>query len=221
MKKVSSIKKLSFFLLLFSPVLAAADLSIYRGFQFGMSLNAAVKHSGMDPSEVKTTHERPARIQELTWSPVRFSLSDTDPVAKVLLTFYNGQLSHMIVDYDVTKTKGLTWEDIIGAVSAKYGPPTQPTGSFVLPSRFSVEPMDVVARWEDADYSCDLVVNAYDSALELVMFSKRLNALADAAVAEGAQLNTQEAPERLRQQEQNAASDLDKNRVVNKANFRP
>src|ERR1700750_2579582 len=89
MKKFRSINKLPLLALLCSPLLAGADLSMYRGFQFGMSLNKAVKHSGMDMSEVTTVHERPARIQELKWQPVRFSPNYTDPVHEVLLRFYN------------------------------------------------------------------------------------------------------------------------------------
>jgi hypothetical protein len=48
MKRVRSINKLPLLLLVFSPLLSGADLSTYRGFQFGMSLDAAVKHSGMN-----------------------------------------------------------------------------------------------------------------------------------------------------------------------------
>jgi hypothetical protein len=72
MKTARSINNLGFLILLFSPLLSGADLSTYRGFHFGMSLNAAVKHSGMDSSEVTVTHQRPALIQELKWRPSRF-----------------------------------------------------------------------------------------------------------------------------------------------------
>ena len=66
-------------------------LSSYRGFQFGMSLADAVKHSGMDPSEVSTVHKRPAIIQGLDWNPERFSRNATtaDSVEAVQFTFYN------------------------------------------------------------------------------------------------------------------------------------
>ncbi len=49
-----------------------------------MSLDAAVKHSGMDISEVRVIHERPARIQELTQQPARFSSRSTDPVERAM-----------------------------------------------------------------------------------------------------------------------------------------
>jgi hypothetical protein len=47
MKPFRLIYQLSLLLFL-APLLSGADLSTYRGFQFGMSLTAAVKHSGMD-----------------------------------------------------------------------------------------------------------------------------------------------------------------------------
>jgi hypothetical protein len=106
MKRARSINKLPLLVLLFSPSLSGADLSTYRGFQFGMSLNAAVKHSGMDISEVTVIHERPARIEELSWRPVRFFPGDTDPVEQVSFSFYNGQLFRMLVAYDTNKTNG-------------------------------------------------------------------------------------------------------------------
>jgi hypothetical protein len=90
MKSFRSIIKIPLLLAsVFSPLLSGADLSTYRGFQFGMTLNAAVKHSGMDLSEVTKVHQRPARIQELTWNPGRFATTDrdTDPVQQVLLAF--------------------------------------------------------------------------------------------------------------------------------------
>src|SRR5579863_2262988 len=115
MKRAWSINSLCLLTLFFSPLLLGADLSTYRGFQFGMSLNAAVKHSGMDISEATVLHERPARIQELIWQPARFSPGGTDPVEQVLFSFYNGQLFRMVIDYDNQKTEGMTVEDMIKA----------------------------------------------------------------------------------------------------------
>src|SRR5690349_12136954 len=104
MKSVCLVHRLPLLFLLFSPLLAGADLSTYRGFQFGMSLNAAVKHSGMDVSEVKMIQQRPATIQELSWRPSRFTSGDTDSVEQVLFSFYNGQLFRILIDYDTDKT---------------------------------------------------------------------------------------------------------------------
>ena len=211
------------FLLACGPVLWGADLSTYRGFQLGMGLNAAVQHSGMDPSEVTTIQERPARMQELSWHPDRFSraAADSNPVEKVVFRFYQGRLFRMVVDYDTDKTTGLTTQDLIDGISARYGLATKPGGTVALKSYFSDELVPVLARWEDAQSSWNLVQVPYASRLKLLIFSKSLNALAETAVADGIRRDEQEAPQRLKRQEQNAQNQLDKTRLVNKGNFRP
>jgi len=221
MSRVCSINKLSLLLVFFLPLLHGTDLSSYRGFQLGMTLSAAVKHSGMDISEVTTIHQRPARIQELTWDPERFSSSPTEAVQQVLLSFYNGQLFRMVIDYDTEKVKGLTSDDIIAAVAAKYGAPARSGVTFVLPADFAEDTQQVVARWEDADNSFSLVQLPYGPNFQLVVVSKRLSALTDAALAEGARLDAKEAPGLLKLKEESDKSDLSKERLVNKAHFRP
>lgn len=223
MKRVCSINKLPLLLLLFSPLLSGSDLSTYRSFQFGMSLDAAVKRSGMDMSEVTTVHQRPARIQELTWNPERFSgtFGDTDPVQQVVFSFYNGQLFRIVVSYDNQKTAGLSAEDLTEAFSTRYGAATHPAPETLFPSAVFSEGVAVVARWADAEYSFNLAQSPYGSSFELIAFSKHLNALAEAAIAAGIQMDAQEAPERQKAEEQNAQSRLDKTRLVNKPHFRP
>src|SRR5438270_10513028 len=99
MKNIRSVRRSLLFLLTCAPVLLGADLSTYRGFQLGMGLNAAVQHSGMDRSEVTLIHERPARIQELSWHPDRFfrAAAESNPVEKVVFSFYQGRLFRMVV----------------------------------------------------------------------------------------------------------------------------
>jgi hypothetical protein len=223
MKTVRSIGILSFLVLLFSPLLAGSDLSTYRGFHFGTSLNAAVKHSGMDASEVTVLHQRPAFIQELKWRPSRFTgaSGDKDSVDQVEFAFLQGQLFRIVVDYDREKIAGLTTNDLIDGISAQYGAATSPAVTMVLSSQFEDEKTQVLARWEDADYSLNLVQLPYSGTLKLVMFQKVLNARAEAAVAEGVRMDTEEAPGLAKLEEQNAKTELDKNRLVNKALFRP
>jgi len=83
MLRTRTIDTLALVVLLFAPLLCAADLSSYRGFQFEMSLSAAVKQSGMDISSIKTIHQRPAQIQELAWIPD--TSGRMDPVQQVNL----------------------------------------------------------------------------------------------------------------------------------------
>jgi hypothetical protein len=223
MKTESPIYKLLPILLLISPLLSGAELSTYRGFQFGMSLAAAVKHSGMDRSEVKTIHQRPANIQELTWNPARFSAAsrDTDPVQQVLFSFYNGQLSRMDIEYDSQKTEGLSVQDMIEAVSLQYGSASRPAVQILFPSSFFSEGLMLVARWEDANASVNLVQSPYGQRFGLIAFSKRLDSLAQDAVASGVRLDEQEAPQRRKVEEQNMQEKLDKVRSENKLRFRP
>jgi len=46
----------------------------------------------------------------------------SDTVEQILFSFYNGELYLMSVTYDQTATKGLTEEDMVKSISAKYGP---------------------------------------------------------------------------------------------------
>ena len=48
--------------------IAGQDLSSYRGFQLGMSLDAVAQQTGI-VSEARVVHQRPELIQELTWEP--------------------------------------------------------------------------------------------------------------------------------------------------------
>ena len=135
MIRARSMNMLPLLLLLFSPLLSGADLSTYRGFRIWNEPGApAVKHSGMDVSEVTTSHQRPARIEELAWNPERFSgaSGDIDPVQQVLFSFYNGQLFRMVVDYDNQRTEGMSVSDIIEAMSVHYGPSTRPAVETLL-----------------------------------------------------------------------------------------
>jgi hypothetical protein len=79
----------------------------------------------------------------------------------------------------------------------------------------------VLARWEDAQSSLNLVQIPYSAGLKLLIFSKSLNALAETAVAEGLRRDEQEAPQRQKKQEQDTQTQLDKTRLVNKGRFRP
>ena len=83
----------------------------------------------------------------------------------------------------------------------------------------------VVARWEDSQYSFNLFRSSYGSAPALLIFSKRLEVPAQAAITKAILLNDQEAPqrelERQKQQDEEKRAAGQKARPVNKANFRP
>ena len=110
-----------------SSVISAQNLSAYREFQLGMSLVAVAQRAGITP-EARVLHQRPELIQELTWQPPRRlgSFPPGDSVRQVLLSFYNGQLFRIVVNYEWDRTEGLTVEDMVEALSVTYGPATLP-----------------------------------------------------------------------------------------------
>jgi hypothetical protein len=209
-----------------SSLLCAENLSRYRQFQFGMDLAAVVKQAGMKPSELKVIHQRPAVIQELEWQPRSFpgSSVEADSVKDVRLSFHNGELFRMVVNYDRYRTAGLTAEDMIAAISAQYGTATTPDAEIIFPSLYH-ETVKVVARWEDPEYSFSLVRSSYQPTFGMVVLSKRLDALAQAATTEALRLDQQEAPQR--EIDRNKREDDEKRvqqeraRRVNKPGFRP
>ena len=211
------------------PLIHAQDLSSYRGFRLGMSLPAAAKQAEINPSEAKVIYQRPAVIQELEWQPQSSSSSSAqaDPVEEVLFSFYNGQLYRIVVNYDERRTVGLTDEDLIEAISAKYGRPTTPVAQIISssPSQVYSDSEKVLARWEDSQYSFNLFRFSYGSVPGMLVFSKRLDALAQVAIVEAIRLNKQEAPQReidrQKQQDDEKRAAGQKARPVNKANFRP
>jgi|SRR5579864_9160518 len=209
-----------------APLACAADLSTYREFQFGMKLPAVVKLVGMSSSEARMIHQRPALIQDLDWQPNRYpgALPDGGPMKGILFSFCNGELFRMVVNYDRYKTEGLTAEDMIEGVSAKYGTATRPAAEIIFPSLYN-ETVKVIARWEDPQYSFNLVRSSYEPGFAMVLFSKQLDMLAQAAITEARRLDEQEAPQReadrQRKQQEESRVKEEKARLVNKAIFRP
>ena len=210
----------------------APDLSRYREFQFGMSLLAVAKQADMNPADARVIHQRPSVIQELEWRPQRFLASSAqadsvDPVQGILFSFYNGELFRMVVNYDQFRTEGLTDGDMVEAISTKYGPVTRPAARVILFSSSQVynDSENVIARWEDAQYSLNLFRSSYQPTFGLLVFSKRLDSLAQAAIVEAIRLDEQEAPqreiERQKRQSEEKRAEQEKARLVNKVAFRP
>ena len=200
-----------------SSTIYAADLSSYRGLRFGMNVSTAAMETAAKPAEVRVVHLRPALIQEMDWQPrVSPRLSDpanADPMQEGLLCFFNGELFRIVVTYDRYKVEGMTAEDMIEAVSVSYGAPTRPAAVQIAYRTNYGESGDVLARWEDADYSYNLVRTGDRTSFAL------------AAIAEAVRLDVQNAPQRelekKRERENEERLVLDRARSVNKPNFRP
>jgi len=215
--------------LLWTPLIEAQDFSRYREFQFGMNLPTVAKQADVKQSEANAVHQRPAMIQELQWRPQHYlsASPQSDPVKDVLFSFYNGELFRMVVNYDPGKTQGLTNDDLVGAISATYGIPTRPaakTITFSSAQGYS-ETEKILARWEDAQYSFNLFRSSYQPNFGMVVFSKRVDALARLAIVNSIRLDQQEAPQReIERQEKEALENRateEKARLANKTNFRP
>jgi hypothetical protein len=210
-----------------SALLRAGDLSRYRSFQIGTDLATIAGQVQMNPSQAKVVHQRPALIQELEWRPQPLGPStQVESADGVVFSFYNDQLYRIVVNYDRYKTEGLTAEDLIGAISATYGTATRAAAEIILPSIYGDnETLEVLARWEDAEYSINLVRFSHQPSFTLVALSKRLDPLARAAVTEAVRLDAQEAPQReielqKKQAEENRVQQ-EKARLANKPSFRP
>jgi len=210
------------------PSIDAQSLSSYREFKFGMDLVAIAKLADMKPVDAKVIHQRPAVIQELTWQP-RLYLSSTpqaDSVRSILFSFYNGELYRILVSYDRYRTEGLTTNDMVEAISTRYGKATKPTTEVTFSSSQVYNDSEaVLARWENSQYSFSLFRSSYQPTFGVVGYSKPLDALAQTAIAEAIRLDEQEAPqlESERQKEQDAKdrAGKEKARLANKPNFRP
>ncbi len=205
----------------------AADFSSYRGLQFGMSMSDAAKQLGTKAGEARVVHQHPAVIQEMDWG-VPLSVGQdplkTDPLKELLLCFLDGQLFRIVATYDRYRIEGMTADDMVKAISLTYGTPTRPAAEISYHSIYG-ETAPVLARWEDAGYSYNLVRSGDRSSFAMILSSKRLDALAQTAIAEAVRLETEEAPQReLEKQKKKDAEErsvLEKARSVNVPNFLP
>jgi hypothetical protein len=211
-----------------SSVVAAQDLSRYRDFHLGMSVDAVAQQAGIAP-DARVTHQRPELIQELVWELQSASAHDSSPrgdsLRKVLFSFYDGQLFRIVVNYDWDRTEGLTVEDMVNALSVVYGPPLLPatdiTGSL---SRGRTAGDTIVAQWGDAQYSINLFRPSHASTFGLAVFAKRLDALARAASIETIRPEEQRAQRAIERRQKQKDEDLareERVRQVNKVTFRP
>ena len=98
---------------------AGADLSKYRNVEFGSSLAAVARQTGVSAEQARILQTRPASVQELDWRPQPLGPAvKPEAVKSVVFTFFNGELSRMVIDYDRYETEGLTPDDMIAAISA-------------------------------------------------------------------------------------------------------
>jgi hypothetical protein len=181
---------------------------------------------------VKTVHQRPSLIQELEWrQPYAMggsAISQSDPVQRIVFTFYDNQLFRLVISYDRQRTNGMTDGDMVDALSATYGVALlQPSPKSVpaLTASLLGELGAPIAQWADVDYSVALYRSSFASEFRVVVTSPRLDALAETATAEAVRLDEREAPQREIERRDKEAADTrasqEKARVANKATFKP
>ena len=151
----------------FGAVLTASpahsqDLSRYRDFQLGANLTAVAKQAQVKPSEAKAIHQRPALIQELEWKAQSLHAAQhRDPIKleNILFSFYNGELFRLVVTYDRERVEGMSAQDLVDAISAKYGTADRSAAEITISSTHLLSDGEklitdrsekVVARWEDS-----------------------------------------------------------------------
>ena len=210
--------------LLSTHQLRAQDLSKYRNFSFGMTVADISKQIDQKPANAAVVHERPALIQELTWLPPQpyGSSRPAEPVDQILFSFYNGTLYRMLVTYEDSATKGLNDEDMVRVVSAKYGVATRPVAAVVnFPTNPSYKATEkVIARWENSQYSLNLV-RSYTDSFSIVMFTKQVDAQAGISIAESVKLDQEEAPQKEAARAKKTADDVELERQKNIKTLRP
>jgi hypothetical protein len=216
-------------LLLSTPLLCAQDLSKYRHFTLGMSLTRVLERTDQKMADVRVNHQHPALIQEVTWWPPNppGTSFQSDTVQQILFSFYNGELCKISVSYDRSAIEGLTAEDMVQSITAKYGAPKRLATEMLateinFPSHDQYDLKDkTVASWEDSQYSFNLVRSSYSDGFGLVMFSKQLNAEAEVAIAEAVKLEKDRIPQAEAARQKKETDDLEAARQKNRKIFRP
>jgi hypothetical protein len=206
-----------------TPILCGQDLSTYRKFSLGASLASISKQVGQNPQQANLIHQSPAVIQQLTYWPIPTSLysSRAESVSQIFFSFYDGELYKIAVTYDGEATRGLTDDDMVEAISARYGTATRFYPEIKLPTNDEYAPKETaIARWEDSGSSVDLSRSGSLDSFELTVFSKSLEIKAQAATVESLKLEKQEAPQKEIDRQKSEADKLEVARQKNIKAFR-
>jgi hypothetical protein len=224
--KVMRKSMISLALVLFStPILSAQDLSRYRSFSLGTSLADLSKQINETATDASVIHQSPPTIQELTFWPVPSSKSPArlEAVQELLFSFYNGELYRIVATYDKSSTQGMTVEDMVHAVSAKYGTATKraaETNSVRTNVAYSGTG-EMIALWEDSQDSLTLSRSSLSNSYQLVLYSKQLNGQAEAAIVSAVRELREDAPQREIARVKKEADDLETMRQANVKSFQP
>lgn len=220
----------AFVLMTACSTVAAAEGSVsYRGFTLGATVRSVLEASRLSAAAVRTLHRRPHSIQSLEWrmpyvmGPV--AAAGSDPVRRIVFSFYEDQLYRIDVDYDQERTEGLGAADVIDVFSQTYGSPITPVVELACAT--TARP---IAQWKAAgtvlmlSQAPGLSDREVRHTFTFTMISPRLVALSAAAIAEATRLDASEAPgqevARLKTEAEEALAAAT-SRAINRPNFRP
>lgn len=208
----------------------AVEFGSYREFHLGDSAAAVAERTGTAVRDVRTLHDEPALLQDLSWRPSYWAagsaVAERDSVSGIVFSFVDDQLYRMEVEYGRRSTDGLTREDMVASLSAVYGAPVARTASVARrPVYDSLDTPEVVARWTTGETSVTLQQTAYSHVYGLVIVSAPLDARARTALAAARVREAREAPARdaarVRAIATAAAAAAEATRTANKAAFTP
>jgi hypothetical protein len=226
--------------LISAPTVLGQNFAKYQKFSLGTSLAEVSKQVGPYSHETTLVHQRPAVIQELTFWPLNFSSSvRVDKVWQILFSFYNGELYRIVVTYEQDATAGLTEDDMVQAMSVRYGTATgAATDVNFFPTNYLDSSTDtvisffptsdpdrsadrVIARWEDSQNAVSLLRSSNLTSFRLAITSKQLDAQAEAAIVESVKLENEEASQKEINRQKKEADNLEVVRQKNIKTFQP
>lgn len=207
----------------------AADLDVYREFKLGTSTAEVASRAKTTDRDMRTLHDRPSLLQEISWRPpytLGKSGSERDSVRSIVFGFVDDQLFRMVVDYDTSRTEGLTKDDVIASLTTIYGPrSTQPIRAARGAGSESLQVGIVIAEWRQDDTVVALQQSAYTGGFGLVVTSVALELKARQALASAIAISNREAPAReaarVKDEAAAAKTAAEKTRTTNKGTFQP
>jgi hypothetical protein len=205
---------------------SSAELSRYREFELGSSVATVTQVTQNAERDLKTTHSRPAVLQQLEWRPRYMQgapIPDRDSIDQVVFNFVDDRLFRMSIAYARDKTSGLTNQDMIDSISAVYGAPSSAAARTITRSDLDI-PV-VVAEWRQVDTTMSLQRSRYGDAYLLVITSLSLDASARSAQATALLLDERDAPAReaalLKKRADDERQAEERARDTNKKTFHP
>jgi hypothetical protein len=170
-----------------ASLLGAQGRPHYRAYQMGDDVLTISRQLGVPAPASTSMPPALGAVEELRWRPqyVRRGVApSSDPVARLVFSFFENQLFRIVIDYASDRTEGMTEADVVAAVSRIYGAPAKRTHP---PSPVGLRPQrpadSVVAQWTDGEHQVALLAVQDYTAFRMIVSSAPLEALARAAGA--------------------------------------